>query len=56
MEDMMAGNNNLKYRLNNEYLKNCTIFGKANMKVNQEKSFRIPSNVRVKEDDFEAEM
>ena len=43
MEDIMAEKKKqtLSYGLNKEYLKNCTIFGKAKMNVNEVKFFSV---------------
>lgn len=54
MEDIMAENKQtLKYRINKEYLKNCTIARKADINTNQVKFFSVNANKKVKEDLFD---
>lgn len=56
MEEIMSEKKKqtLSYRLNKEYLKNCTIFGKAKMNVNEIKFFKV--NGKAKVEDYEIEM
>ena len=58
MEDIMAEKKKqtLSYGLNKEYLKNCTIFGKAKMNVNEVKFFSVNNKAQEKFEDFELGM
>lgn len=51
----MAGNTKqtLKYKIDKEYLKNCTIARKADINVNQIKFFNVNSAKKVKDDLFD---
>ncbi|MCI8555144.1 MAG: hypothetical protein HFI85_01015 [Clostridia bacterium] len=50
---MAENKQTLKYRINKEYLKNCTIARKADINTNQVKFFSVNANKKVKEDLFD---
>lgn len=60
MEGKMAKANKttISYGLDKEYLKTCTIFGKARMNVNKIKNFSINNNAKQKSDfvEYDREM